>query len=487
MTLSDQNGGAIVSPEKLLSAREVEVARAYAQGDTYQMISERLNIAPSTVRTHLARIYRKLGVSTKLELRNLIETKAERGSGNLTPLLSGKPSIAVLPFENMTGDPSQDILSDGIAADIVTALSRSPWLFIIARHTAYTYKGQSVDVRRVSAELGVRFVLQGTLCRADDRVRITAELIDGLTGGYVWCDRYQGQTRDLFELRDLITRQVVASIQTAVQRRTIEEPVERQSRPDLTVWELTMRSWRLLYDFTPESYASARILLKRALAMDPDSAEANMVLSLIHHHAALLGFVANPGPAMEAAHTLARCATRLDPCNEYAQWALGISCLGLRRPGEGIAALETAVELNPNCSAACCGLGTALVITGRVEDAISHLMTAMEMNPRDPSIFFCFSGLSLAYYIDGCHDRAIEWASHAIHRMPRWHFAYLVLAASNMALGRTEHARAAADACHEALPWITILDAERLPLADNRMQELRTRLRGAGFASAPQG
>lgn len=191
------------------------------------------------------------------------------------PARPERPSIAVLAFENMSGDPEQEYFSDGINDDIIAALSRSPWLFIIARNTTFTYKGTNVDVRRVSEELGVRFVLEGSVRRSGDRVRATAQLIDGRrTGGHVWSERYDGQIEDVFDLQDEITRNVVASIQTTVHLTTIEEPVERSARPDLTVWELTMRSWHLLYDFNPESYAYAKTLLERALALDSESAEA---------------------------------------------------------------------------------------------------------------------------------------------------------------------------------------------------------------------
>lgn len=476
-----------MSPDEILSPREIEIASAYAQGDTYQAISARLGIAPSTVRTHLATIYRKLGVSTKLDLRRQMEASTPIDPSPDLPPRPDKPSIAVLAFANMSDDPGQEYFSDAITADIITALSRSPWLFIIARNTTFTYKGENVDVRRVAAELGVRFVLEGSVRRAGERVRVTAQLIDGLTGGHVWSDRYDGRIEDVFDLQDEITRQVVASIQTIVHRSTVETPVERLNRPDLTVWELTMRSWHLLYDFTPEAYASAKTLLERALALDPESAEANMVLSLINHHIAILGFVEDSGPAMEAAYALGRRATRLDDRNEYAHWALGISCWGLHRLDEGIAALERAVELNPNCSLAYGSLGTALAIAGRAKDAIANQEIAIRMNPRDPSIFFRFSGLALAHYTAGDFDTAIIWAERAIHRMPRWYLAHFLLAASHVALGRSEPARAAVEACHAVLPGFSVTDAERMPLGDPaKMEEFRDRLCAAGFAAKPQ-
>lgn len=465
-----------------LSPRERQIAEGFAGGETYQQVADRLCLAPSTVRTHLATIYRKLAVSTKLDLRKRIEASPHPDPVSNLPPRPDRPSIAVLAFENMSDDPGQEFFSDAITADIITALSRSPWLFIIARNTTFTYKGESVDVRRVSAELGVRFVLEGSVRRAGERVRVTAQLIDGLTGGHVWSDRYDGRIEDVFDLQDEITRQVVASIQTIVHLSTVEAPVERLNRPDLTVWELTMRSWHLLYDFSPEAYASAKTLLERALAIDPESAEANMVLSLINHHIAILGFAPDPGPAMEAAYALGRRATRLDDRNEYAHWALGISCWGLHRLDEGIAALERAVELNPNCSLAYGSLGTALAIAGRTEDAIANQEIAIRMNPRDPSIFFRFSGLALAHYMADDLDAAILWAERAIHRMPRWYLAHFLLVASREALRQSEEARAAVQACRTVLRDISVADAERMPLRDAaRMRKFLDRLRAAGL------
>ncbi len=334
----------------------------------------------------------------------------------------------------------------------------------------------------------MRFVLEGSVRRAGDKVRVTAQLIDGLTGGQVWSDRHDGEIRDVFDLQDQITRQVVASIQTIVHWSTIGEPVERQSRPDLTVWELTMRSWHLLYDFNPEAYSSAKTLLERALAIDPESAEANLVLSLINHHVALLGFAPDPRPAMVAAYALGRRATQLDGRNEYAHWALGISCFGLHRLDEGIAALERAVELNPNCSLAYGSLGTALAIAGRTDEAIVNQQIAIRMNPRDPSIFFRFSGLALANYAADNFEMATHWAERAIHSMPRWYLAHFLLAASHLALGRSERGRAAVEAAKAFLPTISVSDLERMPLKDPaKMRELRDRLRAAGFAAVSPG
>ncbi|MFB9148911.1 tetratricopeptide repeat protein [Roseovarius ramblicola] len=462
------------------------MACAYAAGETYQEIAARLNIAPSTVRTHLSTIYRKLGVSSKLDLhRHLLPAPGS------APPLPEKPSIAVLAFDNMSDDPGQRYFSDGITDDIITALSRSPWLFVIARNTSFTYRGQAVDTRRIAADLGVRFILQGSVRRAGARVRVTAQLLDGTSGGHVWSERYDGDLADVFTLQDEITRNVVASILTRLHLTTIAEPVERAARPDLTVWDLTMRGWHLLYDFTPDSFATARWLLDRALDRDPESAEATMVLSLIHHHDALMGFAADYRKTMTRAHGLARRATELDGTNEYAHWAYGISAWGLHRHDASIAALERAVELNPNCSLAHGSLGTALALVGRSDEAIARQQIAMRSNPRDPSIFFRFTGLALAHYAAGRFDEAAGWAGRAVHRMPRWYLGHLLLAASQAQTGRQETAADTVRAARVVLPGLSRADLDRVPYRDaERMEGLRACLRRAGLpgggAAPPQ-
>jgi len=465
-----------------LSSREEEIAKAFSDGESYNQIADRLCIAPSTVRTHLTTVYRKLGVSSKLALHKHFAGEARRSdTGGRHVQLPDKPSIAVLAFENMSGDPEQEYFSDGITEDIITALSRSPWLFIIARNTTFTYKGEKVDVKRVAEELGVRYVLEGSVRRSNDRIRVTAQLIDGTTGGHVWSERYDGQLADVFDLQDEITQNVVASILTRV-HLTASEPVERRPRPDLTVWELTMRGWHLLYDFSPESFLKAEAFLKQALEHDPDSPEANLVLSVIHYHNVVLGFAEDTQKTATLAHELGRRATRLDDRNEYAQWALGLSCFALHRHDEAITALERAVELNPNCSVASGSLGTALGLVGRVDEAIANQQIAIRSNPRDPSIFFRFSGMALAHYLAGRYDLAVEWASKAVHLMPQWHFGQFVLIASLMRADREADAKAAVKNCYDALPDASVSHLDRMPLKDAaEMEQIRDCLRKAGL------
>ncbi|SPF31136.1 tetratricopeptide repeat protein [Pontivivens insulae] len=342
-----------------------------------------------------------------------------------------------------------------------------------------------MDLREVAGQLNVRFVLEGSVQRSGNRVRVSAQLIDGSTGGHVWSERYDGQIEDVFDLQDEITRNVVASIQTVVQLNTISERVERTARPELTVWELTMRSWRLLYEFTPEAYAHAKSLLERALALDPQSAEANMVLSLINHHIALLGFSEDPSPPMQAAYALARRSVALDGKNEYAHWALGISCWALERFDESRAALDRAVMLNPNCSLAYGSRGTLLAILGEADAAIDNQEIAIRSNPLDPSIFFRFSGLAMAHYVVGRFDLCVEWADKALHRNDEWYLAHFLKIASHVASGDASKAREARLACQRAIPTVGLELLDRMPLQNKAdMSDFRSRLSQAGLSSA---
>ncbi|MFT5111627.1 MAG: adenylate cyclase [Parasphingorhabdus sp.] len=397
--------------------------------------------------------------------------------------LPDKPSIAVLPFNNMSGDSEQEYFADGMSEDIITALSRSPWLFVIARNSTFTYKGKSTDIKQIAQELGVRYVLEGSVRKSANRIRVTAQLIDGSSGGHVWSERYDGELTDIFDLQDEITRKVVASVLTQV-HLTASKTTRRSKRPDLTVWELTMRGWQLLYDFSVDSYSIAKTVLEKAIKLDPESAEAHLVLSLIHHHNAFMGLTEDIQAAQKTANDLALRATRLDNQNEYAHWALGISYLGTGGYKESVAALTRALELNPNCSVAYGSLGTALVQIGRLEEAISNSEISIRSNPRDPSIFFRFTVISLAHFLAGRYELAIEWADKAINRMPSWYLAHLVLAASYVQANRVEEAQLAIDHCLKVIPDITISSLDRFPLKNiGDMQLLRDSLQKTDLKS----
>ncbi len=367
-----------------------------------------------------------------------------------------KPSIAVLPFTNMSGDSEQEYFSDGITEDIITALSRSPWLFVISRNSSFTYRGKAVDVKQVSRELGVRYVLEGSVRKAGNRIRVTSQLIDGTLGSHVWAEKYDGELQDIFDLQDDITKQVVSSIQTQI-HLDMGEMVKRRERPDLSTWDLIARGWKLFYELTEESLAAAETLFRRAVASDPTSSEAHFLLAGVLSHQVMMGYISDKDTLLRA-YELAKRAVAFDDRNEYAHWILGLIELLRRNHDMAIAELERAVELNPNCSVAYGTLGTALSYSGEPDESIRNNEIAIRSNPKDPSIFFRYSGIAMAHFVGGRYSEASQWARKSIYRKPNWRIGYAVLTSSLAQLNLLEEAKEAVDNYLENIPNETISD-----------------------------
>jgi TolB-like protein/class 3 adenylate cyclase len=353
-----------------------------------------------------------------------------------------KPSIAVLPFVNMSGDPEQEYFSDGITEDIITSLSRSPWLFVIARNSSFSYRGKSTDVRTVSKELGVRYILEGSVRKSGNKLRVTAQLVDGILGNHVWAEKYDGELHDIFDFQDEITKQIVASTSTQV-LLDMGHKVRRLERPDIKTWDLVARGWRLFYELTKESLIEAEMLFRKAVALSPKSSEAHFLLAgvLIHH--VHMDFTSQKRNTMDEAYQLAKTALNLGASYEYAHWVMGIIELYRRNHDKSVAEFERAIELNPNCSLAYGSLGTALSYSGEVEESIKNSLMAIRLNPKDFSIFFRFGGIAIAHYVGGRYSEAENWARKSVYRKSEWHIGHAMLAASLAQLDRAEEAQEA--------------------------------------------
>jgi adenylate cyclase len=300
---------------------------------------------------------------------------------------SDKPSIAVLPLDNMSRDPDQQYFSDGITEDIITALSRSPWLFVISRNSSFAYRGKMVDIKQVSRELGARYILEGSVRKAGYRVRGTAQLINGSVGSHVWAEKYDGELQDIFDLQDQITQQVVASLLTQIQLN-LGENVRQLERPDVVTWDLLARGWKLFYELTKESLAAAEKLFRRAVASTPTSCDAHHLLAATIIHRAMMGYIAYKKATIFESYELAKRAIVIEERNEYAHWILGFIQLMRRKHELAVTELKRAIELNPNCSLAFGSLGTVLSYSGEPDESIKNNEIAIRLNPRDISIFF---------------------------------------------------------------------------------------------------
>ena len=395
--------------------------------------------------------------------------------------LPDKPSIAVLPFDNMSGDPDQEYFADGIAEDIITALSRIQWFFVTARNSSFTYKGRAVDVQQVGRELGVRYVLEGSVRRSGQRLRVTAQLIDATTGKHVWAENYDRELSDIFEVQDEITRNVVATTQTQVQ--LIEGSLfEQLQRPSLPVWVLVNRSWKLMYEMTAESLPEAARLAEEAVALDPGGGRAHQALASALWHWVWMGFAKDVDATLARARKMAERAVRLNTNDEYSHWTLGLLKMTNGEYDKAIAEMEHAIEINPNCSLAYGSLATVLNFAGYPDRAVGNNEIAIRSNPRDPSIFYRHAGLALSHFLLKQFDIAIEWARKSVHFKPEWFLGHAVLVASLVELGRMDEAQEALGDCITQFSNASLAEITKLPFRiPAHREQLVNALRMAGM------
>jgi adenylate cyclase len=392
------------------------------------------------------------------------------------------PSIAVLPFTNMSGDAAQEYFADGLTDDIITELSRIRFLSVIARHSTFVYKGKAVDVKQIGRELGVRYILEGSVRRANERVRVTAQLIETAEGNHVWVEKYDRDVSDIFDVQDEITRSVVGSTQTQI---VISEGAlaERSERPAFRSWDLAKRGWKMIYGLTPESFQHARTIGLELTRTDPSFAKGHQLLGTADYHLAQVGFSDNARATHERALLSMREAIRLDDRDEYSHWMLGgILGQGLGYYDKAIAAYQRALELNPNFSLAYGSLGAVLALAGRADESILNLEICIKANPRDPSIFFRFAGLALAYFIKEDYARSREWAEKAVARKREWWLGHALLAISCAYLGENVEARAAVQEYLSVYPQAKVGNLPPLPLKNaDDAQRFYEGLRKAGL------
>jgi len=360
-----------------------------------------------------------------------------------TPLpLPAKPSIAILPFANMSGDPEQEYFSDGISEDLITALSRVRWLFVIARNSSFTYKGKHTDVKQVGRELGVRYVLEGSVRKGGSRVRITAQLIDATSGSHVWAERFDRELADIFAVQDEITERIAAAIEPELARAEVER-ARRKPPESLDAWDLYQRGLWHIWQFNAEDNAAARKLFERATALDRGFSPFFAALSLCRLLEHTLSFRPIAERSIDAALEIARHAVALDDKDAVAHAVLGRAFAALGDHTTAIAELGQAVRLNPNLALAHYGLGLTLVLCGRPAEAVPELDAAQRLSPHDPYLWSFAMFRAWAHLQLGDLDRAIEAASLSVRQPRAPHPAWGTLASALGSVGRIEEAKAA--------------------------------------------
>jgi adenylate cyclase len=330
--------------------------------------------------------------------------------------LPEKPSIAVLPFENMSGDPDQDYFADGICEDLITALSSLRWFFVIARNSTFTYKRKSVDVKRVAAELGVYYVVEGSVRKVADRVRINVQLIDGRTGGHVWAERYDRNLTDVFQVQD----EIVQSVSSCIEPQLLEFEARRaESLParDLDAWDLVMRARAHYWRMTPTATGIGVDLLRDAIARYPGYGPAHSMFAFALLFSRHMGWSASEG-VVDVATASARRAAAIDELDPWAHVSLGYLAVVARDTDRAVAAFDRAVELNPNFAAAIGWRGLARAFGSRSDEAIRDIDRSIRLSPRDPQNAIFVSAKGIAHYLVGRYTEAVQCSVQSIQMKP---------------------------------------------------------------------
>ncbi|MFB3111958.1 MAG: adenylate/guanylate cyclase domain-containing protein [Gemmatimonadales bacterium] len=437
-----------------------EPGEVYVSGTVYDQAAGKLSVS-----------FEDLGEHTVKNIANPIRVYSVRAK-SMVPTLRGddgealwlpsKPSIVVLPFTNMSGDPEQEYFSDGITEDIITALSRFRSLFVIARNSSFTYKDRAVDVKQISAELDVRYLLEGSVRKAGTRVRITAQLVEGTAGAHLWAERYDRDLDDIFAVQDEITETIVGAIEpelgSSERKRARRKPPER-----LDAWESYQRGMSQFYQYTPNSRAEARRFFSRAIELDPNFGSAYAALAINDHWVYNMG---DPGSSERPAEMLgmAKRAVALDERDPLAHVALGLAYSLHGDHENAIAAMSAAIDLNPSDAEAYDGLAFVLIGAGRYEETLAAVETAMRLSPHAPNLGLPLNLRALCLVMLNRYEEAVKSARRAIrvfdartsssvvsdlspsddiHTTPFWAYAHLASALGH--LGRGTEAKAALD------------------------------------------
>jgi len=393
--------------------------------------------------------------------------------------LPDSPSIAVLPFRNLSGDVEQDYFADGIVEEIITSLSRIRWLFVIAHNSSFTYKGRTVDEKQVGRELGVRYVVEGSVRQSESRIRITGQLVDASAGTHLWADRFEGRLDDIFELQDQIANSIVGAIASQLERAEIER-ARRKPTGNLSAYDNYLRGMPRLHRGTREAIDEALPLFYTAMQLDPEFAPAHATAAWCYFWRKINGWMTDRPREIAEGVRLARLAVELGKDDAVALTRGGHALAHLA--GEldgGIALIDKALVLNPNLAAAWFLGGFLRTVRGEPDAAIEFLARAMRFSPLDPEMFRMQAGMALSHLFAGRFDMASSWAEQSFREAPTFLAAVAVIAASHALADRAAKARAAVEHLRKLDPtfgisslegWIPIRQPEHLARFTNGLR-----------------
>jgi len=354
-----------------------------------------------------------------------------------------RPSIVVLPLANLSGDGEQEYFADGITDDIITALTRFRWFFVVARHSSFAYKGRSLDIKQVAQQLGVRYLLEGSVRKSGQRVRISAQLVDASSGNQIWAERYDLELTEVFAIQDEIAERVAGAIEPELLRTEGAQAVARHTG-NMTAWDLVRRGTWHFHHVTRENHLRARELFREACKLDPELPEAHIWLARVNAGVVPYGWSENPAADQQEGLEAAFKAVRLEERNPYSHYALAIVCTFSNRLEQAIRSAKTATEISPSFALGHLVWGMAVLFSGRASDAIAPLERGLRLSPHDPQNFVWFNMLSLALLFAERADSALEPAVRASQIRPNWWTTLEVLVCCYGTLGRWDEARACA-------------------------------------------
>jgi TolB-like protein/Flp pilus assembly protein TadD len=384
-----------------------------------------------------------------------------------------RPSIAVLPFLNLSGDPEQEYFADGMVDEILTSLSRIRWLIVTSRTSTFALKGQNIDVRDIARKLGVRYLLEGSVRKASNRVRIVGQLIDAVNGAHIWADRIEGNLDDIFDLQDRVTASVVGAIEPKIRHAEIERA--KRKRPDsLDAYDLYLRSLPHFYQLTRVTTAEGLKLLQQSLELDPAFAPANALAAWAYYINVALGWSSDTSRDSGEATRLAREALANQPDDPQAianaGWVIGTLGQDL---DAGLTALEEALQISPNCGYALSISGFLMTLAGDQDKALEQSLAAVRVSPTDPLVYRHYSCAGIACILSGRFEDAIAYCERARRYSGQWPVTFRVLAAAHAQLGHLDEAKEALARMLEISPSTTIsLLKKALPYRNTQQAEL---------------
>jgi TolB-like protein len=462
----DGNGVALGSRSlDILCALATSSGELISKDDLMARVWPGVVVEDNTVQVHVSALRKALGEASGGP--RFIVTVPGQGyrfvaePAEASPALPDKPSIAVLPFQNFGGDV-QDYFADGMVEDIITALTRFPALFVIARNSSFTYKGRSVDIRQVGRELGVRYVLEGSVRRSDDRLRITGQLIDTATGAHLWADRFDGGMADIFALQDEVAARVVAAIVPKLERAEIER-ANRKPTASLQAYDHYLRGLAAYHRETIVDNATARSCFVRAIALDAEFAAAHAMAAMCYSQCKRNGWPLDETLAQNETTRLAWRAAGLAPDDAAVLSTAGIALGYIAQDVEAARGLiDRALELNPNLATAWSSSAWVYAWAGESDRAIAHAERSMRLNPLDPLLPAMEYAIAIAHFMASRYDLAIAWSERAILKRSNNMRAMRILAASHALAGRLDAARDAAIRLRASDPMGSVAEIMRV-------------------------